>query len=225
MRRRTVLKSTGAVGTIVGVAGCLGGGGFGDSNPDVALEEPDREFESSDVPYPAWGEQIPDVRVATPTESREIRLRDIETPTLLTFFYSHCQTVCPVLISTQRNIQSHAQNNGYAAGVRFLPMTFDPARDTAERLGAYADEMNVYADGESWQFLRPVSKQRAKSVIQDQFGVMFQRTEPEDMDMYMFTHTALTLLVNADGFVERAYRSKSPDEETIIADLKTVRTA
>ncbi|MFU1783199.1 SCO family protein [Haloarcula japonica] len=225
MRRRTVLKSTGAVGTIVGVAGCLGGGRFGDSNPDVVLEEPDREFESSDVPYLAWGEQVPDVSVATPTESREVRLRDIETPALLTFFYSHCQTVCPVLISTQRNIQSHAQNNGYADAVTFLPMTFDPARDTAERLGAYADEMNVDADSENWQFLRPASKQRAREVIQDQFGVMFQRTDSEDMDMYMFTHTALTLLVNADGFVERAYRSKSPDEETIIADLKTVRNA
>jgi len=225
MRRRTVLKSTGAVGAIVGVAGCLGSSGLGDSNPDVALEEPDREFESNDVPYPAWGEQIPDVSLSVPTESREIRLGDIETPTLLTFFYSHCQTVCPVLIATLRNVQSHAQNNGYADAVTFLPMTFDPARDTAERLGEYADEMNVDADSDNWQFLRPASKQRAKDVIQDQFGVVFQRTEPEDMDMYMFTHTALTLLVNADGFVERAYRSKSPDEETIIADLKTVRNA
>ena len=225
MRRRTVLKSAGAVGTSVGVTGCLGGGRFGDSNPDVALQEPDREFESSDVPYPAWGEQIPDVSVPAPAEPTEIRLRDVETSALLTFFYSHCQTVCPVLISTQRNIQSHAQNNGYADAVQFLPMTFDPARDTAERLGTYAGEMNVDTESENWQFLRPASKQRAKAVIQEQFGVAFQRTEPEDMDMYMFTHTALTLLVNADGFVERAYRSKSPDEEAIISDLKTVRNA
>ncbi|KAA9395841.1 SCO family protein [Haloarcula sp. CBA1130] len=225
MRRRTVLKSTGAVGTIVGVAGCLGGGRSGDSNPDVVLEEPDREFESSDVPYPAWGEQIPDVSISVPADSEDIRLRDVETPALLTFFYSHCQTVCPVLISTQRNIQSHAQNNGYADAVRFLPITFDPDRDTADRLGAYADEMNVDADSDNWQFLRPASKQRATDVIQDQFGVVFQRTEPENMDMYMFTHTALTLLVNADGYVERAYRSKSPDEETIISDLQTVRNA
>ncbi len=225
MHRRTVLRSAGSVGAIAGIAGCLGSGGFGDSNPDVALEEPDREFESSDVPYPAWGEQVPDVRVPDPTDSREIKLGEIETPALLTFFYSHCQTVCPVLIATLRNVQSHAQNSGYADAVRFLPMTFDPTRDTADRLGAYADEMNVDADSDNWQFLRPASKQRAKAVIQDQFGVVFQRTEPADMDMHMFTHTALTLLVNADGFVERAYRSKSPDEETIISDLKAVRNA
>ncbi|QZX99254.1 SCO family protein [Halobaculum rubrum] len=225
MQRRSFLRSAGACGAVTGLAGCLGSVGIGDSNPDVVLEEPERRFESSDVPYPAWGEPVPDTTVPAPLDSRDVRLRDIETPSLLTFFYSHCQTVCPVLISTQRNIQAHAKNNGYGDAVSFFPMTFDPARDTAQRLRTYAEEMNVDADSENWHFLRPASKQRAKAVVQDQFGVAFQRTDPEDMDMYMFTHAALTLLVNADGFVERAYRSKSPNEGTILADLQTVRTA
>ena len=69
MRRRTFLRSTGAVGALGGLAGCLGSVGLRDSNPDVALGEPDREFESSDVPYPAWGEQIPDVTVPAPVDS------------------------------------------------------------------------------------------------------------------------------------------------------------
>jgi protein SCO1/2 len=41
----------------------------------------------------------------------------------------------------------------------------------------------------------------------------------------MFTHSALTLLVNSNGYVERAYRTKSPDQEEVIADLRTVREA
>ncbi|QGX93694.1 SCO family protein [Haloplanus rallus] len=225
MHRRTFLRSTGAAGAVGGLAGCLGAVGLGDSNPDVVLEEPDRQFESGDVPYPAWGQRVPDVTLPAPIESREVRLRDVETPSLLTFFYSHCRTVCPVLISTQRNVQAHALNNGYGDAVSFFPVTFDPARDTAERLQTYAEEMNVDPAEENWHFLRPASKDRAKAVVQEEFGVAFQRTEPEDMDSYMFTHAALTLLVNADGFVERAYRSKSPDEETIIADLKAVRGA
>ncbi|GAB3322923.1 SCO family protein [Haloplanus salinarum] len=225
MHRRTFLRSTGAAGAVGGLAGCLGAVGLGDSNPDVVLEEPDRQFESGDVPYPAWGQRVPDVTLPAPIESREVRLRDVETPSLLTFFYSHCRTVCPVLISTQRNVQAHALNNGYGDAVSFFPVTFDPARDTAERLQTYAEDMNVDPAEENWHFLRPASKDRAKAVVQEEFGVAFQRTEPEDMDSYMFTHAALTLLVNADGFVERAYRSKSPDEETIIADLKAVRGA
>lgn len=225
MYRRTFVRATGAVGAVGGLAGCLGGVGFGDPNPDVVLAEPDREFESSDVPYPAWGERVPDVTVPAPMDSREVRLQEVETPSLLTFFYSHCQTVCPVLISTQRNIQAHALNNGYGDAVSFFPVTFDPTRDTAGRLRRYAEDMNIDPDDGNWHFLRPISTERADAVVQGQFGVAFQRTEPEKMDSYMFTHAALTLLVNADGFVERAYRSKSPDENTIISDLKAVRDA
>jgi protein SCO1/2 len=128
-------------------------------------------------------------------------------------------------MATARNVQAHAANNGYADAVSIHPITFDPQRDTADRLGAYAGEMNVDADAPNWQFLRPESKARAKAVVQEEFGVRFERTHPEDMEMYMFAHTSLTLLVNADGYVERAYRSKSPDEQRIIDDLREVRTA
>jgi protein SCO1/2 len=108
MNRRTFLEAVGTVGTITAVGGCLGSDGSPDANGDVVLPEPDRRFQSSDVPYPAWSQQIPDVTVPAPVDSREVRLREIETASLLTFFYSHCQTVCPVLISAQRNIQAHA---------------------------------------------------------------------------------------------------------------------
>ena len=229
MQRRTLLKTLGTVGTAGAVAGCLGDstgdGGTTTGTEDVVLAEPDRDFESSDLPYPAWGQQVPDVTLPAPLSDEGVGLRDVETPSLLTFFYSNCQTVCPVLVSTLRNVQAHAANNGYAEAVSLLPVTFDPQRDTADRLGTYAGEMNVDAAAPNWQFLRPESKARAETVVQEQFGVRFERTYPEEMDMYMFAHTSMTLLVNADGYVERAYRSKSPDEQRIIEDLREVRTA
>ncbi|MFB6161113.1 MAG: SCO family protein [Haloferacaceae archaeon] len=221
MERRTYLRGAATLGA-AGVAGCLG---LTDANPDVALDEPDRQFESSDVPYPAWGERLPDVTLPAPVEDREVSLRDVEKPRLLTFFYSYCNTVCPVLISTMRNVQTHALNNGYGDGVEFLPVTFDPERDDAERLAEYASKMNVDADAGNWHFLRPQSPDRAKRVVTDEFGVAFERTHPEDMERYMFTHSALTVLANADGYVERAYATKSPDAERIVADLETVRNA
>lgn len=253
MHRRTFLRSTGAIGAVGGLAGCLGSAGLGDSNPDVALGEPDREFESSDVPYPAWGEQIPDVTVPAPLENRQVSIRTVGKPRLLTFIYTSCPSVCPVLTSTMRNVQTHALNNGYGDRVEFFPLTFDPARDTADRLRQYAEKMNVDADAGNWHFLRPQSKERAKQVIQQQFGVAFQKQSPtpstessqnqtesgdghhhgtergdghhHDHGEYKFTHMSMMLLVNADGFVERAHRSKSPDEEAIISDIKTVRNA
>lgn len=227
MQRRTLLRAVG-VGAVGAAAGCLGNSasdGTATGNGNVVLPEPDRDFESSDLPYPAWGERVPDVTVPAPLSGGEVPLRDVETPSLVTFFYSNCQTVCPVLMATARNVQAHAANNDYADAVSIHPITFDPQRDTADRLDAYAGEMNVNADAPNWQFLRPESKARAKTVVQEEFGVRFERTHPDDMEMYMFAHTSLTLLVNADGYVERAYRSKSPDEQRIIDDLREVRTA
>lgn len=223
MNRRELLTSAGAIGSVA-VAGCLGTITGGGSNSNVVLEKPDRRFESSDVAYPAWGQQVPDVTVPAVHDSQQVPLQDVEGPALITFFYSHCKTVCPVLVSTLRYIQVQAQKNGYSDSVSFLPVTFDPARDTAKRLQTYANKRNIPLEDESWQFLRPSSKTNAKTVVSDQFGVHFERTEPENMDMYMFTHTSLTLLVN-DGYVERAYNTDTPDKKRILEDLKTVRNA
>jgi len=218
MKRRSYLAGL-STAVAAGVAGCPGG----DGNPDVALSEPDREFDSADLPYPAWGERVPDVTLPAVHTESEVRLREVDRPALLTFFYSHCKTVCPVLVGTLRNVQTHALNEGYGDAVRFYPVTFDPARDDADRLRGYADERNVALEAGNWQFLRPTSAERAQRVVQEQFGVAFQRTEPAEMDGYMFTHTAMTTLVNADGYVERAYRTKSPDSERLIDDLAAVR--
>lgn len=223
MRRRAYLASTAALAA-GGAAGCLGSG---EANEDVALSAPDRPYESADVAYPAWGQPVPDVVLPAPLEDREVALREVDEPMLLTFFYSHCRTVCPVLVSTLRNVQQHAVDNDYADGVTFAPVTFDPARDDAERLRMYADEQHVDASAPNWHFLRPSGEARAKTVVSDEFGVAFQRSDPSEGSeaAYMFTHTALTLLVNGGGFVERAYQTSQPDEEQIIADLRRVRTA
>jgi protein SCO1/2 len=220
MQRRTFLRGATAAG-VLGTAGCLG---LGDSNPDVALGEPDREYTSEDLPYPAWGERVPDVTLPA-TDGGEVSTRTVETPALFTFFFSYCETVCPFLIQAMRNVQTHSIEEGYAEEVGFFPVTFDPERDDTERLQAYGEEMNVDLDAGNWTFLRPASRERAKEVVQEEFGVTFERTDPEDgdSDMYMFAHSALTFLVNADGYVERAYRTKSPDPERIIDDLERVR--
>lgn len=221
MKRRIFLGSLATVGTVGTLSGCLG---IGDANPNVTLDEPDREYNSSDVRYRAWNERIPDVTVPAPVESRTISIRNVETPTLFTFFFSHCQTVCPVLVSALRSVQADALNNGYGDSITFLPITFDPARDDAKRLRAYANEMNIDRDSGNWHFLRPNSEGNAKQVIQQQFGVMFEKTKQNDDNPgYMFAHTPLVVLANAEGYVERAYRSKSPPQKQIIKDLKQLR--
>lgn len=223
MRRRAYLASTAALGS-GSFTGCLG---LGETNEDVILPKPDRPYESADVIYPAWGQPVPDVTLHAPIAERAFDLGAIEEALFLTFFYSHCQTVCPMLVSTLRYVHRHGMQNGYADAVTFAPITFDPARDDATRLRDYADRMNINLTADNWHFLRPETEDRANTIVTDEFGVAFKRTEPPDGSDggYMFTHTALTLLVNGDGYVERAYNTKRPDRETLVADLRRVRSA
>ncbi len=237
MQRRTVLRSMAAVSGGLAMAGCLGDtlestGNGGDSTPtetpvhseNVTLAHPSDYPTSYSPKFLSWDDQLPDATVTAPLEDRSVALRDLNVPAVFTFFFSHCQTVCPVLVSSLREIQTHASNNGYDDQIALVPITFDPERDTAERLRTYAEEMNVDADAENWQFLRPDSVEKANSVIQDEFGVEFKKQPQEEGDGYMFDHRSLIVLTNAEGYVERAYRGSEPQTEQIIEDLETVRT-
>ncbi len=225
MNRRSFLASGTALG-VAATAGCLGAVGFGDPNPNVALGAPDRtaDVSSEDLPYPAWGQRVPDVTLPAPLSEQDVSLREVDRPFLTTFVFTNCMTACPVLLSTLREVQVHSVQEGYADEVAFYPMTFDPARDNAEALRAELQQFNVDSSVENWQFLRPETEARAKEVITDQFGVTFQKQEVDE-GPYMFVHLSLILLVNADGYVERAYRGQQTDEGQIIADLRKVRNA
>ncbi|WP_152041373.1 SCO family protein [Salinigranum salinum] len=225
MNRRAFLASGAAFGTAA-TAGCLGTVGFGDQNPNVVLGEPDRtaDVASEDLPYPAWGQQVPDVTLPAPLADRSISLRDIAHPYLSTFFFANCMTTCPVLLSALREVQVHSVQEGYADAVGFYPITFDPARDDAAALRAELDQFNVDTSAGNWQFLRPEDEARAEAVVTDEFGIVFQRQEMDD-GPDMFVHLGLILLVNGDGYVERAYRGQQPDEGQLIDDLRRVRGA
>jgi protein SCO1/2 len=213
MQRRALLRAGGA-GIIVGVSGCL-------SARETVLDRQRYETDPQNLPYPTWGEAVPEVTLPDPISGDEVTTDAVGVPAAYTFFFSHCMSVCPVLIGTLRNVQAGFSGSGREEMVRFLPITFDPTRDDGRRLEEYADQMNIDLTAGNWSFLRPESVERAERVVTDRFGVVFDRTE-ETEEGYMFAHTALTLLVNAEGIVERAYRTGSPDETQITADMEAL---
>jgi protein SCO1/2 len=230
MNRRRYLRTAGLAGA-ASLAGCLGG--VGDDDPNVVLGAPDRDADvtSEDLPYPAWGQQVPDVTLPAPLSGESVTLRNVDRPHVTTFFFSTCRTVCPLLVGLVRELQINSVQEGYADEVDFYPVSFDPARDDAETLRAYADRMNVDMDAGNWHFLLPETEERARAVVQEQFGVFFEK-DPREDGPYMFTHLGLILLTNGDGYVERAYRARlqqgeglSVGRQDVLNDLRRVRTA
>ncbi|MGM0591799.1 MAG: SCO family protein [Halobacteriota archaeon] len=217
MNRRRYLRLTGTA-VAVGAAGCLGGG-----NPNVTLEDQHPEVESEALAYPAWGERLPDVSFQDPLGGESVNLREVDETRFITFIFTNCQTVCPLLTSALQKVQVDSIENGYADEVRFFPVSFDPARDDGPRFREYAEQMHVSLEANNWAFLRPADEATAKEKINDEFGVGFEKQPMEDSDNYMFGHLALILLVNSEGYVERAYTEQNPDAEQLITDLKKVR--
>jgi protein SCO1/2 len=85
--------------------------------------------------------------------------------------------------------------------------------------------MNV-EKSDNWYFLRPESKARAETVVKENF-VGFTRVET-DGGGDDFAHRGVHLLVNADGYVERAYqieRAEAPRTQDMIDDLRKIRNA
>ena len=225
MDRRTFLRGAGGAAAATGLAGCLGGVGVLGGNPDVVLPEPDRRFDSEDVSYPAWGERVPDLAVPDAETGDPVRLRAIPEPHFHTFFFANCMTLCPILEGRLREVQIHSVSEGYADEVGFYPITFDPERDTPERLRREAEELNVDQSAGNWRFLRPGTPAEAERVVTDGFGIAFERAGEMD-GKYMFNHIGLILLVNGDGYVERAYQvggDGGPPERELVRDLRRVR--
>ncbi|MFB6130065.1 MAG: SCO family protein [Salinigranum sp.] len=182
MDRRAYLRTLAAGGAATTVAGCVGSIGGGSGSPNTHLGEPkSQKADSADLPYPAWGQKLPAATLPDPLTGEDVTTTGFtgRKNVVLTCFYSHCPNVCQQMIGVMRNVQADASQNGYADDVEFLAITFDPERDTAERLKQYADEKNVDLGAGNWHFLRPKSVDRAKAVVTDTFGIKFQKTDAQ----------------------------------------------
>lgn len=209
----------------------------------MELPKQEMSFDAEDVRFPAWGQRIPAATLPRALGEGEMSTRGFDKPLALTFIFSNCMTACPLLTQALVSAQGTALEEGWGDAVEFAEITFDPARDTPERLRTYAEERNVALDAGNWTFLRPETEARARAVVQAEFGVHFEKvypdengtvagstatdtdagsstpstataSAPDDSEGYMFTHRSLILLVNAEGYVERFWRG---DEATSTA--------
>jgi protein SCO1/2 len=220
MRRRRYLAALATGATATGLAGCSSLGSVGGGNPDTDLPKPELRADPEDLPYPAWGQQIPSVTVPAALQDRAVTTTEFDTPLALTFVYTNCQTACPVLTLALKRAQERALENGNGEDTNFVEISFDPARDTPAAFETYAEQRNVNLEAGNWYFLLPESEQRASEVVEDEFGLAYQTTTPEDMDQYMFVHSTLILLVNGDNYVERTYRDGQTAAQELPEDMQ-----
>lgn len=166
------------VGVLLGVALILTGWQF--------IQRP-YTFRGSliDPPVPAADFELTD------QNGQAFRLSDQKGQIVLLFFgYTHCPDVCPVTLSHFKQIKTDLGDR--ADQVRFVFITVDPERDTADQLSQYLPNFDPEISGLTG------SRQSLESVWKS-YGVYQARQEVGSAAGYLVDHTARTYLIDQQG--------------------------
>ena len=225
MYRRTVLGGMGAAAT-GGLAGCTSRL-FGTDTDGVVLgPQEDQLADSEDLSYPAYGQPLPAFELAAPLADATIDSTALDRTAIVTAIFTSCPAECGILLYRLAGVQRRIAEAGMTDAVVFLPISFDPERDDAAAFRANAETLGIDLSAGNWHYLLPETPAEAKTVVEERLGIGFERTTQSDrLEGYDFTHAVVTLLVNPDGVVERAYRGEQIDRDRVTGDLETVVAA
>ncbi|MDG5785981.1 SCO family protein [Evansella sp. AB-P1] len=132
----------------------------------------------------------------------------------ITFMYTACTTVCPVLEMNMGQVYDRIPSNYIGEDIIFLSISFDPERDDPETLDMYKD--NYYADGETWRMARINDETELENLL-EAFGVI---VIPDGTGN--FGHNSAFYFVNREGTLIDVMDFTKIDEaaERVISELK-----
>jgi protein SCO1 len=131
---------------------------------------------------------------------------------LLTFTYSACVDVCPLITAAMVTLQQRL-TAAQRQQVFFLAVTTEPEVDTPAVLHAYANRLG--ADLASWAFL--TGPPQAVQEVWQAFGLTVKRRAKGGVD-----HPAWTLLIDQEGMVRYRYLGSLLEVETMLEDMRTL---
>ncbi len=136
-------------------------------------------------------------------------------PVLLLLFYGSCDSACPVLVHDLERVDS-LLDPGARERVRFALVTFDPERDTPERLAAYAHERKLAAP--RWTFLHGSPEQ-----VRELAAAVGVRYRPAGQGQ--FSHTMRILLLDREGVAVEHWDGLERPVEPIAARASALAAA
>ncbi|SDE02836.1 protein SCO1/2 [Paenibacillus sp. UNCCL117] len=159
-------------------------------------------------------QKAPDFKLQN-LDGREVTLADTAGKAKLIYFYfSTCPDVCPPSTFTLSKIQNELIKQGaFGTKTALLSITFDPTKDTPERLKEFSGRYNP--DYKGWYFLRGDEKETVE--LARKFGVLVEKDTKNDS----WTHTNLFLLVDGKGDLRTYYSAhdENLDVQKVAADL------
>jgi protein SCO1/2 len=140
------------------------------------------------------------------------RLSDQQGNVVLLFFgYTSCPDVCPTTLATWRKI--HEALGDDARRVRFVFVTVDPERDTAERLGLHVNAFNP-------DFIGLTGAPDELDPVYEAFDVYYEKDTSSGSALgYLINHTATTFVLDPQGRW-RLRETYGTEAEDIVHDIR-----
>ena len=110
------------------------------------------------------------------------------------FIFTTCPAVCPRMTETMSQLQTWLTNRGLDGRVHLVSISVDPARDTPEKLRAYADRF--HARPAAWTFLTGPQKTVEDAVVHG-FKIAVSREKDDSQDGFALVHGTKFVLVDA----------------------------
>ncbi|MCB9617043.1 MAG: SCO family protein [Sandaracinus sp.] len=170
--------------------------------PLPALEAPDPSASLHDLPdvfHDADGH---------PTTFRDFHGH----PTLVAMFYGSCTTVCPLILSDLARIDEGVSSDR----LRLAVATFDPERDTPERLRALREERGM--DPARWKLLR--GDEETTRNLAMAIGVQYRKLSDGE-----YAHSALLVLLDGEGRLVARHEGLGRPLDGLIAQARALAGA
>jgi len=152
---------------------------------------------------------VPDFKLVD-QDSRALRVRSLRGKVVLvTFIYTTCPDVCPLLTAKFAGIERTLKSQGLDRHF-LLSITTDPEADTPKVLRSYGQRFG--ADFHSWAFLTGDKKELSE--VWRLFGVRVKKSGKG-----LIGHTGLTTLIDGQGIRRIDYYGDSWTENEVLKDI------
>lgn len=202
--------------------------GFAVRQAPAAEPAPGYSAPQFDVPKPGDYE-LPELGAAADavvldSSGAEIRLHEAFGPgiAVLAFVYTSCAEAggCPLANYVMRETATRVVARDPLRGrVRFVSLSFDPARDTPARM---AEQSRLAPDGADWRFVTTASE-AAVAPILDAYGQSVVRLKGKGEEATTeIAHVLRVFLIDGKKRIRNIYSSSFLHAATLLADIETL---
>ena len=139
--------------------------------------------------------------------------------TVISFIYTHCPDVCPVITANMKNIQSQLEDT---TGVQFVEISFDPERDTPSVLANYKSNFKL-----NEQFTLLTGTQANVDSLLGKMNILAEKSRidsvQQDSNQYFMKHSNTIYVMDKQGRIKFEYMGSAVPPEYVAEDINKLR--